>query len=124
MGKKILVVDDEPEVTRMLKTRLEAAGYEVMTASTGEECLQEAKKGRPDLVILDILMPGIDGTEAAAQLKRNPLTRDIPIFFLTCLKTKQDERRGRKAGEYTIFAKPFDPKELLSKIKETVGEGQ
>ena len=123
MGKKILVVDDEPEVTRILKTRLEAAGYEVMTALTGEECLLQAKKGRPDLVILDILMPGIDGIEAAAQLKQNPLTRGIPIFFLTCLKTKQDEHRSRKAGEYTIFAKPFDPEELMTKIKETVGEG-
>ncbi len=119
--KKILAVDDEVEVLILLKKRLESAGYEVATASSGAAAIELAKKEHPSLVVLDILMPGLDGSETAAALHNDPDTKDIPILFLTCLFTKREEQReGHEVGHNFFIAKPYDPQELLDEISKII----
>ena len=116
---KILVVDDEPEFLEMVKMRLEANNYEVIAATNGKEGLKKVRLYKPDLVILDILMPEMEGTTMAQILRENPDTQDIPIIFLTCLLMKGEEKQWRHIiGKAPIMAKPIDPDELLLKIEE------
>ena len=124
MGKKtILAVDDEPEMLSLLEKRLVAAGYEVLTATNGKEAIEVAKREVPALIILDILMPGMDGSETAAILHEDPKTRNIPIFFLTCLFTKREERlEGHAIGRNFFVAKPYEPSELLAEIAKLIGK--
>lgn len=120
--KKILIVDDEPEVLILLEKRLVASGFEVTSAGTGRMAIEKAKKDVPDLIILDILMPGMDGSETAAILHADPKTKDVPILFLTCLFTKREEQReGHEVGRNFFVAKPYDPKDLLSEITRIIG---
>src|SRR5512135_1277401 len=115
--KRILAVDDEPEVLGLLKKRLESEGYEVLTATNGREGLEIATREKPDLIILDILMPEMDGSETAAALHENPLTKNIPILFLTCLFTKREESTsGHEIGPNYFLAKPYEPQELLAEV--------
>ncbi len=117
--KKILVVDDEEDLLHMLEKRLTAAGYSVVTTSKGMNAVSLAKSHHPDIIILDVLMPDMDGGEVAAQLKEHPLIRDIPVIFLTALLTKTEEYKGNHTVSSNItFAKPFDIGELLARIKE------
>jgi CheY-like chemotaxis protein len=119
MPTKILVVDDEPDIVKVLVARLKEKGYETITALDGSQALVQAERYRPDLIILDIMMPGMDGTEAAQKLRDNPPTKDIPIIFLSALKTKTDgQREGDRIGRNIILAKPFEIDILLAKIKE------
>ncbi len=120
--KKILIVDDEPEVLVLLEKRLVASGFDVVSAGTGRMAIEKAKKDVPDLIILDILMPGMDGSETAAILHADPKTKDVPILFLTCLFTKREEQReGHEVGRNFFVAKPYDPKDLLSEITRIIG---
>jgi CheY-like chemotaxis protein len=117
--RKILVVDDEDEIRKVLRLRLSSAGYEVLDADNGKTAIEVAKAQRPDLIILDILMPELDGMKASEIMKKDPATAKIPIIFLTALRSRDDEkRRGDKVGANLIFAKPFDHVKLLSKIEE------
>ncbi len=116
--KKILIVDDEENVLLMLKKRLTAKGYFVITATNGKDALMLANSKHPDLIILDVLMPGMDGPEVATQLKESPKTKDISVVFLTCLYAKVEEsEHGHMVGNRMIFAKPYDPKELEETIE-------
>lgn len=115
--KKVLIVDDEPDVLLLLAERLSKAGYEVLKAQSGKECIESALKNSPDLVVLDIAMPGMDGSETATVLRSNPKTKDIPIMFLTCLFTKQEEKLcGHLLGQNFFIAKPYDATELLKEV--------
>ena len=119
--KKILVVDDEPHIVEAVKFRLEANNYEVITAPDGQEGLKKAKAAKPDLVILDIVMPGMDGTAVAAALKDDLNTKDIPVIFLTCLVKKTEEKKAEHMiGHEFIIAKPFEAEELLSMIDKAM----
>lgn len=118
MAKKILVVDDELDVVFVLLQRLKAHGYEAASAGDGEEALRLIKKEKFDLIILDILMPVMDGTELGQRLKNDPKTSRIPLIFLTALGVKQEDAGYTLAGPDIVFAKPFDSKELLAKIDE------
>ncbi len=119
--KKILIADDEPDVLTLLGERLVKAGYDVIKASSGDEAIQLATKKMPDLIILDIAMPGLDGSEAATILHKDPKTKNIPILFLTCLFTKQEEKMcGHLLGENFFIAKPYDSTELLKEIDKRV----
>ncbi len=119
--KKILVVDDEPDVLLLLGERLSKAGYDVIKASGGQEAIELAQKESPDLVILDIAMPGMDGSEVANTLRAQPETQGTPIIFLTCLFTKQEEKAcGHVLGQNFFIAKPYDVNELLSEIKTRI----
>jgi CheY-like chemotaxis protein len=119
--KKILIVDDEPDVLKLLGERLQKAGYDVIKAESGKEAIELAEKKKPNLVILDIAMPGMDGSETASVLRVNPKTNDIPILFLTCLFTKQEEKEcGHLLGQNFFIAKPYDAIELLSEIDKRI----
>lgn len=117
--KKILIVDDEADVLKVLNKRLTAAGYNVIQASSGREAIISAKKEQPQLIILDILMPEMDGGDVANRLKNDPATKNIPVIFLTCLVRKEEEKNVEDiaAGRYFV-AKPFNADELLAEIKE------
>lgn len=119
-AKKILVVDDETDVLKVIDKRLSGAGYSVLKALCGRDAIDIAKRERPDLILLDILMPGMDGGEVAAALRSEPLTKDIPVVFLTCLVRKgEEESVGEGAGKYFV-AKPYDPDELLREIDRLI----
>ena len=121
--KKILIVDDEPDVLMLLGERLTKAGYEIIKATSGKDAIDTAIKRLPDLIILDIAMPGMDGSEAASILRADPKTKDIPIVFLTCLFTKQEEKVcGHLLGQNFFIAKPYDVNELLSEIDKRVNK--
>jgi len=114
MTKRILVVDDEPQIVSMLKMRLQANGYEVITAADGEEGLQKAKDLKPDLIILDIIMPKMAGNEVAEALKEDDQFSKIPVIFLTCLADGMVDKQGsEKIGGNLFVAKPFEADELL-----------
>ena len=118
--KRILVVDDEPSVTRNLKLNLETrAGYQVCAENQADHALAAAQHFRPDLVLLDVMMPGKDGGDVAAQLRSDPLLRDTPIIFLTAI-VSNDETDGHamRSGAETFLAKPVDIAELTRTIDE------
>ncbi len=119
MKRKIMVVDDEPDDLKVLEKRLSEAGYSVVAVSESKEVLSKAKKEMPDLILLDILMPGIDGAEIGRRLKDDPETKDIPVVFLTCLFTKKDEAAmGHVVGGNIFIAKPYDHEGLLKEIEK------
>jgi len=116
--KKILIVDDEDDLRKMLKFRLEATNYEVIEASDGEEGLNKARFERPDLIILDLMLPKIDGFKVCRMLKFDERHREIPIIMFTARAQMQDEKLGRETGADAYITKPFEPKVLLGKIEE------
>lgn len=113
-SKKILVVDDEPNTLFMLERRLESGGYSVATAKNGEEALKKAESLRPNLILLDIMMPTISGVEVLRLLKETDVTRDIPVVGLSALSTREDELRALAAGAVYYITKPYDGEELLA----------
>lgn len=119
--RKILIVDDEPDVLKLLGERLTKAGYAVLKSSSGQEAIDVASRKVPDLIVLDIAMPGMDGSEVANVLRSNEKTKDIPILFLTCLFTKQEEKVcGHLLGQNFFIAKPYDVQELLGEIDKRI----
>jgi DNA-binding response OmpR family regulator len=119
--QKLLIVDDEPDVLKLLGERLAKAGYDVIKASDGKEAIALAQKQMPDLIILDIAMPGMDGSEVANILRADAKTKGIPILFLTCLFTKQEEKVcGHLLGQNFFIAKPYDVDELLGEIGKRI----
>jgi len=113
----ILVVDDTPVILKMLSKQLEHWGYRVVTAASGEEGLQRAETERPDLILLDILMPKMKGREVCARLKVNPATKDIPVMFLTALGLGEYVRAGLDVGGDDYIIKPFRPTYLRERIR-------
>ena len=113
---KILVVDDEVNITQILKFSIGAEGFEVITAQNGEEAIERARRERPDLIILDIMMPKIDGYEACRILKANPLTKNIPVLLLTAKGRDIDRRLGYEVGATDYIVKPFSPNKLIERI--------
>lgn len=121
--KKILVVDDEAEIRGLLKKSLEKNGYRVTTAASGTEALAASKGSRPDLILLDIAMPEMDGYQTCEQLRENKDTQDLPVLFLTG-KDLQPEgiiKRYHNLGACGYIPKPSPIGELLTKIKELIG---
>ena len=113
MSHKILVVDDEPHIVRLIQVNLEKQGYTVITASNGKEALDSTDNDRPDLVVLDVMMPEMDGMEALKRLKENSVTHDIPVILLTAKAQDADVFEGWKSGADLYLTKPFNPSELL-----------
>jgi len=112
-----LAVDDEKHIVRLVQVNLERAGYEVVTASDGKEALQKVEDENPDLVVLDVMMPYMDGFEVLQNLRRNPSTRDIPVIMLTAKAQDADVFKGWQSGVDCYLTKPFNPMELLSFVK-------
>ena len=119
--KRILVCDDDPVILRLLQVNLELEGYEVLSAHHGEEAVRVATAELPDLVILDIMMPRMDGYQACQALKAQESTRDIPVVFLSAKAQHSDIERGRAFGVEDYLTKPFDPAELLEVIDRLAG---
>ncbi|MBI2095544.1 MAG: response regulator [Candidatus Omnitrophica bacterium] len=117
MEKTILVADDEPDHLLMVEALLTERGYTVVLASTGREAVEEAVQSRPNLILLDILMPEMDGTEVATVLKSDPETQAIPIIFLTAVIVPEERRRVRNNATL-VLAKPVKFNELLEAIEE------
>lgn len=120
MTKKILLIDDEEDLTDILSMRLMAEGYEVSTAKTGEEGLAGINHIRPDLILLDLVMPGLDGWEVCRRLRRNVKTRDVPIVILTAAQEKGQLEKVREEGATHLFLKPFEERELLALLKKVL----
>jgi len=119
--KKILIVDDEMDALSILEKELTARGYSVITTDNGNNALDLAKSEHPDLVILDIWMPDMDGSEVAARLKQNFTTKDIPVIFLTCLfQKREDEEQGRVVAGNVLIAKPYSIRGLATQIREVL----
>jgi len=120
MPETILVVDDDPDIARFVEVNLRSAGYDVSVAADGEEALERASSLRPDLVLLDVMMPRIDGFEVAQRLRRNPQTANTSIIMLTAKALSTDKVLGLTAGADDYIIKPFDPIELLARVKGTL----
>jgi len=114
--KKILIADDEPDILEIIRYNLEAEGYQVVTAKNGNEALDQAKKHQPDLVILDIMMPGRNGIEVCNLLRMQPAFSKTLIIFLTALSDEGSEIKGLETGADDYLTKPVSPKVLVSKV--------
>jgi len=122
--KRILVVDDEEDIVKTIKISLEIEGYEVIEALDGNEALDKARSENPDLIILDIMLPIIDGYEVARKLKYDDKYKHIPILMLTALTQKREQEMGLEAGADFYMTKPFDQDALNNKIKELLSKNQ
>jgi diguanylate cyclase (GGDEF)-like protein len=120
MAESILVVDDDPDIARFVEVNLRSAGYDVSVASDGEEALDKAAGMRPDLVLLDVMMPRLDGFEVAQRLRKNPQTANTSIIMLTAKALSADKVTGLQSGADDYIIKPFDPIELLARVKGTL----
>lgn len=118
--KRILIADDDPVILRLLQVNLELEGYDVVTANNGQEAVDAAGAEKPDLVILDIMMPRLDGYQACEQLKSDDATRHIPVIFLSAKAQQGDIERGKSYGVAEYLTKPFDPSELLEVVERHI----
>ena len=117
MAKTILVVDDYPDFVRLLEGRLKSEGFDTLVATDGPAAIEKARSLKPDLIILDIMMPDVGGTEVRVELMKDPATRDIPVIFLTGLRAPQTKRKGPSSA-VKVIGKSKDFKELLEAIHE------
>jgi len=122
MGKKLLLVDDEPALVEMVKMRLEAYGYEVVVAFDGQEALEKARTVKPDLIILDLMLPKIDGYKVCRMLKFDEKYQNIPIVMFTARIQDSDKKLAKDVGADDYITKPFEAEVLLSTIKKLLKE--
>jgi len=121
MKKKIMVVDDEENVLKLIQIIFEKEGYDVIGASNGKECLEKLKTVKPDLIIMDLMMPELTGKETAEKIRRNPKTKNLKMIFLTVARLSdvgKKELRGLKVLDY--ITKPFDNSDLIKRVKNAL----
>jgi DNA-binding response OmpR family regulator/DNA-binding CsgD family transcriptional regulator len=116
-GRHVLIIDDVPANLSVLRDLLKEAGFRVFVAESGESALEQAPFARPDLILVDVMMPGLDGFETCRRLKARPEFTDVPLFFMTALTETADKLRGFEAGAVDYIAKPFQPREVLARIE-------
>ena len=112
----LLLVDDEPMNLQVLFESLEGVGCKMLIAKNGESALSIARKAHPDLILLDIMMPGIDGFEVCRRLKADPVTEGIPVIFLSALSGTEDKVHGLQLGAVDYVSKPFQPEEVIARV--------
>ena len=117
-----MIVDDEQDIVSALSIRLKAMGYEVDTAFDGMEALDKARAGKPDLILLDIMLPKLDGYKVCRMLKFDEQYKDIPIIMLTAKVSDQNRKMGQEMGANGYLNKPFNPEELMSTIRKLLEE--
>lgn len=122
--QKILVVDDELDVTELLEFNLKAAGYDVQSAEDGPTALKKARDIQPDLIVLDVMLPEMQGTDVCKELRRDPVTSAIPIIMLTAKAAEIDRVLGLELGADDYVTKPFSPRELVLRIRGLLRRGQ
>jgi len=115
---KILVADDERDIRDLISITLEFAGHQVITAANGEEAVIEAKKIKPDLILLDVRMPRVDGYEACRQIKEDPNLKEVPVIFLSAKGQNSEISKGLEVGADEYILKPFSPVDLTNKINQ------
>jgi len=121
---KILVVDDEPEAVELVEFNLKQSGFSVTTAGDGAEALNKARAARPDLIVLDLMLPEISGLEVCKMLRRDPVTSTLPIIMLTAKAAEIDRVLGLELGADDYITKPFSPRELVLRIQKLLQRGQ
>jgi two-component system, OmpR family, alkaline phosphatase synthesis response regulator PhoP len=123
MAHSILVVDDDPKIVRVVEINLTQAGYQVRTAADGEQALAAVTQERPDLVLLDVMMPRLDGFETLKRLKADPALTDIPVVMLTARAQDEDVFEGYGTGAQWYLTKPFEPEELRQVVRHLLPVG-
>jgi two-component system cell cycle response regulator DivK len=121
VAKRILVIEDHEENRQIMRDLLTHAGYEMLEALSGETGVAAAGRERPDLILMDIQLPGVDGYEATRRIKADPALRHIPIIAVTSYALSGDDQKARAAGCDDYVTKPFSPRALLGKIREHLG---
>ena len=119
---RVLVVDDDPAMLRLLQVNFRLDGFEVQTASRGDDAVVQAIASPPDALVLDVMMPGLDGYQVGARLREEPGFADIPIVFLTARVMEEDRAKGEAIGGVDYLTKPFDPVELLATVRSRLAE--
>ena len=119
---RILVVDDEIYIVHILDFSLGMEGYEVLTALDGEQALERLKSDKPDLIVLDIMMPKVDGYEVCRTIKSNPETQHIPVILLSAKGRNVDQKMGFDVGADDYITKPFSPRKLVERINALLGQ--
>jgi len=119
---RVVIADDDPDIRRLVQITVSNAGCDVTVASDGEQALELIRKSPPDLVILDVLMPRMDGWEVARELKADPLTQRIPIMFLTSRGQEHDVLEGFNSGAADYMVKPFSPRELQVRVRAVLSK--
>lgn len=122
MPKRVLICDDEPYIVESVSYVVRRAGFDVLTAEDGDEALAAARREKPDLMFLDIMMPGIPGDEVCRRLKQDPATRGTHVVILTARGQEEDERRAMEMGADEFMTKPFSPRKLRARILQVLGE--
>jgi len=121
MSKRVLVIEDHEENRRIVRLLLASAGIEMIEAATGEDGVAVAQRERPDLILMDIQLPGLDGYEATRRIKGDPATRHIPIIVVTSYALSGDDVKAFEAGCDAYVTKPFVPRDLLARIRQYLG---
>jgi two-component system phosphate regulon response regulator PhoB len=116
VSHRILVVDDEPDITALVAYHLARAGYRVSTATTGPDALRAAREERPDIVVLDLMLPGVSGYEVLRELRQRPETREVGVILLTSRREEADRIKGFSLGADDYLTKPFSPQELTLRV--------
>lgn len=124
MSRRILAVDDEQSIVRLIEVSLTRQGHTVLTAADGREGVRKAEEERPDLILMDVMMPHVDGFEAIRLLKENEATRDIPVILLTAKRHDADMIKGLSSGAVSYLTKPFSPTELVSLVERLLGQAE
>jgi len=124
MKETILVVDDEPDAVELIEFNLKQAGYRVLTAENGGEALQKARQAQPSLIVLDLMLPEVDGLEVCKILRRDQVTESIPVIMLTAKAAEIDRILGLELGADDYVTKPFSPRELVLRIKSLLRRGK
>jgi len=119
---RILAVDDEPHILKLVSFSLTSKGFDVLEASDGLSAIEIAEREQPDLILLDVMMPLLDGYEACRRLKANPATEHIPIVMLSAKSQKAEQAVGLEAGAIDYICKPFTPKDLVMQVRGFLGE--
>ena len=122
MTKRILAVDDEPHILKLVAFSLKSHGYDVLEASDGLSAIGVAQAEKPDLILLDVMMPVLDGYEACRRLKEDPATKDIPVVMLTAKAQVKEQQTGLDSGATDYVCKPFTPKDLVAQVQAILGE--
>jgi len=117
MAKKIVLAEDEPQIARLVEFKLKKEGYQVVCKENGKEALEAIKADRPDLILLDVMMPVMDGYEVLRQIKEDENLRNIPVIMLTARAQERDVVKGIDSGVEDYITKPFHPAELLARVK-------
>ncbi len=122
MSKKIVVAEDEPQIARLIEFKLKKEGYSVTSKENGEEALQAIKEDKPDLILLDIMMPVMGGYEVLRRLKEDENLKNVPVIMLTARAQEKDVVKGIGMGAEDYITKPFHPAELLARVKRILAK--